>query len=70
LPKPAGKCGVISGSVISNGSIVGLAVSGNADLFRYFVFAMGFGTGIAGAGMLTGLAHEDFQWANGSAAVG
>jgi BCD family chlorophyll transporter-like MFS transporter len=44
-------------SALAFGSVVGLAVSGNADLFRYFVFAMGFGTGIAGAGMLTGLAH-------------
>lgn len=44
-------------SALAFGSVIGLAVSGNADLFRYFVFAMGFGTGIAGAGMLTGLAH-------------
>jgi BCD family chlorophyll transporter-like MFS transporter len=44
-------------STFAFGSVIFVGLSGNADLFRTLVFIMGFGTGISGAGMLTGLAH-------------
>ncbi len=44
-------------SAFAFGSVIFVGMSGNADRFRTIVFIMGFGTGIAGAGMLTGLAH-------------
>lgn len=44
-------------SALAFGSVIFVGMTGNADLFRTLVFVMGFGTGIAGAGMLTGLAH-------------
>ncbi|MCC7159967.1 MAG: PucC family protein [Ignavibacteria bacterium] len=44
-------------SFFAFGSVIFVGMTGNADSFRTLVFAMGFGTGIAGAGMLTGLAH-------------
>lgn len=44
-------------STIAFGSVIFIGLTGNADLFRTLVFIMGFGTGISGAGMLTGLAH-------------
>lgn len=44
-------------SALAFGSVIVIGLTGNADLFRTWVAVMGFGTGIAGAGMLTGLAH-------------
>lgn len=44
-------------STIAFGSLIFIGLTGNVDLFRTLVFIMGFGTGICGAGMLTGLAH-------------
>jgi BCD family chlorophyll transporter-like MFS transporter len=44
-------------SAFAFGSVIFVGMTGNADRFRALVFIMGFGTGIAGAGMLTGLAH-------------
>lgn len=44
-------------SAFAFGSVIFVGLTGRADLFRALVFVMGFGTGIAGAGMLTGLAH-------------
>lgn len=44
-------------SAFAFGSVIFVGMTGNADRFRMLVFIMGFGTGIAGAGMLTGLAH-------------
>lgn len=44
-------------SAIAFGSVIWVGVAGDADFFRTLVFFMGLGTGIAGAGMLTGLAH-------------
>lgn len=44
-------------SFFAFGSVIFVGMTGNADFFRTLVFVMGFGTGIAGAGMLTGLAH-------------
>ena len=44
-------------SFFAFGSVIFIGMAGNADFFRTLVFVMGFGTGIAGAGMLTGLAH-------------
>lgn len=44
-------------STFAFGSVIFVGLTDNADVFRSLVFLMGFGTGIAGAGMLTGLAH-------------
>lgn len=44
-------------STIAFATVIFVGITGNADSFRTLVFVMGFGTGIAGAGMLTGLAH-------------
>ena len=44
-------------SALAFGSVIFIGLTGNAELFRTWVAVMGFGTGIAGAGMLTGLAH-------------
>lgn len=49
-----------AGLIVSALTFVGLVMmglSGRADAFRFLVFIMGLGTGLAGAGMLTGVMH-------------
>lgn len=48
------RLGIISSAFVFIGVIVSGAM-GNPDLFRSLVFVMGLGTGLAGAGMLTGV---------------
>ncbi len=42
-------------SALVFGGVIVVGVTGNADLFRWLVFVMGLGTGLAGAGMLAGV---------------
>jgi BCD family chlorophyll transporter-like MFS transporter len=48
------RAGIISSALVFIGVIVAGAM-GNPGLFRGLVFVMGLGTGLAGAGMLTGV---------------
>lgn len=50
------RIGLIASALVFGG-VIWVGLQGNANFFRSFVFVMGMGTGIAGAGMLTGLAH-------------
>jgi BCD family chlorophyll transporter-like MFS transporter len=44
-------------SIFAFGGVVTSGISGQAELFRALVFFMGFGTGLAGAGLLTSIIH-------------
>jgi len=48
------RAGMISSALVFVALIV-LGLSGNASAFKSIVFVMGLGTGMAGAGMLTGI---------------
>ena len=50
------RIGLIASALVFGG-VIWVGLQENANSFRAFVFVMGIGTGIAGAGMLTGLAH-------------
>lgn len=42
----------LAGSIVAFGAVAAVGLAGRAELFRWLVLAMGFGTGLAGAGML------------------
>ena len=48
------RIGIVSSALVFVALIL-LGISGNAGAFKSIVFVMGFGTGLAGAGMLTGI---------------
>ena len=48
------RIGLVSSILVFVG-IIGVGASGNASLFKSLVFVMGLGTGLAGAGMLSGI---------------